>query len=279
VADVAPPVRPGWVRLYGVNTDGTLGFLKTLNLGEPSEPNWHPTDPNKIYNFDNDGGDLLLQVYDTSTDVNSVVVDLTTRVQALFPGATGMWTKQEGRPSNDGNVWCLEVGHTMQPGSNFVADGFIAYNLQTNTIVGSMPVTDNPDHISTSPSGQYCVASWGLGQGGTRAYRTDFSTFTQLHDRSEHSDLASTAAGEDVLVYSAYDGDDGGSAVMVRLSDGARTPLFPLYGPNSSATSMHFSGTAKNRPGYVVVSFYGCRESGGDCNPANQWFVDKVVVV
>jgi hypothetical protein len=269
----------GWLRLYDVESDGTLTFDKTLDPGEPQEPNWHPTDPDVFYVFEPLGSGLTISSYDVTTDQISLVVDLTSRVQAIFPGAIGMWAKQEGRPSNDGRVWCLEVGHT-EGGGAFVADGFIAYDLVDDEIIGSLAVDETPDHISTSPNGTYCVPSWDYPT-GTWAYTTDFASMTQLHDRSEHSDLAVSREGDEVLVYTAYDGADAGNVMMVRLSDAAATPLFPLYGPNNSATSIHISGTAKERPGWAVVSFYGCSEDYGaaPCDPSVQWFYDKVIAV
>jgi hypothetical protein len=82
-------------------------------------------------------------------------------------------------------------------------------------------------------------------------------------------------------VYSAYDGADAGNVMMIRLSDGQKTVLFGLYGPNDSSVAMHFSGTARNRPGYVVVSLEDCTEDNGAiaCNPATQWFNQKIVAV
>jgi hypothetical protein len=270
----------GWFRLYKANTNGTFSFLKTLSLGDNQEPNWSPTDPNKLYFFEGYGTGLTISTYNIATDQKAVLRDLNSRVKALFPKATGMWTKGEGRPSNDGKVWCVEVGHTVQPGSNFVADGIVSYNLVTDKILGHMSVTESPDHISTSPNGDYCVPSWGLPL-GTRAYKTDFSSYTQLEDRTEHSDLAVTKGGDQVYVYSAYDGPDAGKVMMVRLSDGQKTPLFELYGPNHSAVAMHISGTSRTKPGYVVVSLEGCSENYGavSCNPATQWFNQKVVAV
>jgi hypothetical protein len=267
-------------RLYAVAADGSFTYLETIPVNEPDEANWHPTDPNVIYKFDAYGSGLTIKRYDIQTGATTVAADLEDRVHALFPGATGMWTKQEGRPSDDGNIWCLEVGHKVDPGQAFEADGFIAYDLSTDTLLGHMAVTETPDHISTSPKGDYCVPSWGLGL-GTRAYKTDFSAFTQLHDRSEHSDLATTKDGDEVLVYTAYDGDDAGDVMMVKLVDGTRTPLFALYGPNHSVVSMHFSGVARDKPGYITASFYGCREDYGNapCDPTTQWFYDKVVAV
>ncbi|MDI1452148.1 hypothetical protein, partial [Polyangium sp. 6x1] len=268
----------GWIRLYEVKPDGTLGFLKTLSLGEPQEPNWHPTDPNKLYFLEPYGQGLTISTYDITNDMKSTTRDLGTRVKALFPGSTGMWTKQEGRPSDDGKIWCMEAGHTTN--SNFIPDGLIAYDFEADKILGHMPVTEAPDHISTSPKGNYCVPSWGVPQ-GTRAYKTDFSGYTQLHDRSEHSDLAVTKGGDEVLVYTAYDGANEGNVVMVKLSDGTATPLFPLYGDNHAGAAMHISGASKNKPGYAVVGFYACSEDYGAkaCDPSKQWFYNKVIAV
>jgi hypothetical protein len=269
----------GWFRLYQSNANGTFSFLKTLSLIGNQEPNWSPTLSNKLYFLEGYAGALTISTYDITTDQKTVFRDLTSRVKAFFPKATGMWTGGEGRPSDDGKVWCVEVGHTEQPGSTFVADGLVSYNLVTDTILGHMKVTETPDHISTSPKGDYCVPSWGLPL-GTRAYKTNFSSYTQLQNQTQHSDLAVTKGGDQVYVYSAYAGPDEGKVMMVRLSDGQKTPLFDLYGPNGSAVSIHISGTSKNKPGYVVVSLDDCGESSGaDCNPATQWFNEKIVAV
>jgi hypothetical protein len=93
--------------------------------------------------------------------------------------------------------------------------------------------------------------------------------------------MAIAKDGSEVMIYSAYDGPDSGFVHMVRLSDGAKTPLFELYGDNHSSTAMHFSGAARNKPGYAIVSFYGCTEDYGaiPCDPATQWFYDKIIAV
>jgi hypothetical protein len=155
--------------------------------------------------------------------------------------------------------------------------GLVAYDFTNDQILGSMKTTDRPDHVSASPLGDRCVPSW-VGGLGTRAYTTDFSSFTQLHKTSEHSDLALTKSGAQVYVFTDY---DTGDVAMVDLSTGVRTDLFPLYESNFSATAMHISGTSMKKPGYVTIGFYGCSESHGAtaCNPATQWFKDKVVVV
>jgi hypothetical protein len=269
----------GWFRLYRVNADDTFTFVRTLDVDDNQEPNWDPVRPNVLYFLQSYGGGLTISTYDVTTNAQTVYRDLAARVRALFPTARGMWTKGEGRPSDDGRIWCLEVGHGGG-GGEFVADGFISYDLVGDRILGHLAVTSSPDHISTSPRGDYCVPSWDLPT-GTRAYTVDFARYTQLHDRSEHSDLGISRAGDEVLVYTAYDGADAGNVMMVRLSDGVRQPLFELYGANNSTTGIHISATNRLRPGYAVVSFEECTENYGArvCNPATQWFFRKVIAV
>lgn len=87
-----------------------------------------------------------------------------------------------------------------------------------------------PDHISTNPSSKYCVPSWAYNPSlGTRAYTADFSSYKQLLNESQHSDLALDKNGKDVYVASDY---GSGDVAMVCLKTGARTDLFCLYGSN-----------------------------------------------
>jgi len=264
----------GWMRLFARDAaSGTLNFVKTLGLGEPQEPIWHPSDPHKIRHLGYYGSGLRIHEYDIRSDQSTVLADLGARVRERFPRATSMWTKQEGRPSNDGRVWCLQVED-----ANFAIQGLIAYDLGTDRLLGSLAVDERPDHISTSPLGQHCVPSW-VGARGTRAYSTDFQSFKQLHSTSEHSDLALTASGAEALVFTDY---QSGDLAMVELASGQRTNLFRLYGPNASATALHVSGIgSEGRPGWVLVSTYACttQYGAGTCPWEQQWFKDKLVLV
>ena len=115
-----------------------------------------------------------------------------------------------------------------------------------------------------SPSGKYCVVSHTPTTGpGTRSYRRDFqapySTSTpdawlQLQTTSEHSDIALDPQGHDTYVSVDYQ-SNGGDVFMQDLETGQRTPLFSTY-PGRTATALHISGKAYNRPGWVLVSTY-----------------------
>jgi hypothetical protein len=262
----------GWVRLYQVNANNTMNFVKTLNLGEPQEPQWHPTDANLIYVFGYYGNGMTISTYDIRSDQIVATRNLGARLKTIF-GATASlaWTKQEGRPSDDGRIWCLQVQN-----ASYGMLGLVAYDFVADQILGNLATTELPDHVSTSPKGNYCVPSWG-NPTGTRAYTVNFASYKQLHTTSEHSDLARTIDDREVYVFTDY---GSGDVAMVDLASGARTNLFPLYGPSNSGTAMHISGTARNVPGYVLVSFYACFENYGSaaCTDA-RWFKNKLVAV
>jgi hypothetical protein len=102
------------------------------------------------------------------------------------------------------------------------------------------------------------------------AYTPDFSTDRKLLDKSEHSDLAIDANGDDAYVSVDYQSDKG-DLFMVNLRTGERTALLPTY-IDGSATALHVSGKSFNYPGWVVVSTYA--DYGG-----TQWLHKKILAV
>jgi hypothetical protein len=110
----------------------------------------------------------------------------------------------------------------------------------------------------------------GDGARGTVAYSRDFSQQRQLLKKSEHSDLAIDANGDDAYVSVDYQSDKG-DIFMVNLRTGERTALLPTY-VAGSATALHVSGKSFNNPGWVLVSTYG--DYGG-----TQWLHKKIFAV
>lgn len=272
----------GWIRLYAVDKPGNrLSYLKTLKAGGSIEPNWDPTDPNVFYHFGPNGAGFQIYKYDITNDSDTVARDLGARVKALYPAAAVMWTKEEGRPSKDGRLWCMMIeayNETTKQVSHF---GYIAYDFKADKILGHHATTDRPDHISATPLGNYCVPSSDHKE-GTRAYRPDFAKFVQLHTRSEHSDFGLTKDGKEVFLHSDYSpGPHGGYLVQVDVDTGKETDLLRIYGPKHSATALHVSGTAMDRPGFFVVDFDNCTEDHGSspCDPKKQWFYNKTVII
>ncbi len=295
----------GYYALYNVDkANNKASFVKTITdtntVTDNMEPNWSATDPNSFYHFGNRAAGFKIYKYDTLTDSNTVVVDLETRVKALYPNAENMWTKGEGRPSNDGKIWCMMLTKYESSTQKNYYYGFIAYNMETDKIIGHVLSLDGdmPDHISTSPLGNYCVPSWDWSGGkGTRAYGinrnatsdTLLTTFTQLNEGTEHSDLAVTKDGKEVYVsfyywhsnYPSQYSQNDGFVYKVDLATGQRTNLFRVYGDNATAAGGHISGVSKDKPGYVVVSFEGCGSNYGheECDPTIRWFYKKMVIV
>ena len=252
--------------------DATTGrFIRVLNnlngatdrLAGDAEPQWHPTDPDLLYFLPRDGIGMQIYLLDLKTNQVSVVADMGPQIQQHWPDASVASTRSEGSPSADGRYWCFMARAVVDNGS-WPMRGVFTWDLQEQRIVGTLNQDGTPDHVSMSPSGKYCVVSHTTATGpGTRAYRRDFQApygtstpdaWLQLHTTSEHSDIALDPQGRDVYVSVDYQ-SNGGDVFMLNLETGQRTPLFSTY-PGRTATALHISGKAYNRPGWVLVSTY-----------------------
>jgi hypothetical protein len=254
----------GFWHLYDAQTHAHLKAL--AGPAGDAEPQWHPTDPDLLYYLPTNGVGMTVMELTVSTDTSRVVGDLSARLKEKWASASVAWTKSEGSPSKDARFWCF-----MVEDADFGSLGVITWDRDTDTIVGSMDTNgERPDHLSMSPSGEYCVVS-SDGPDGTSAYSRDFSQRTQLLHKSEHSDIAIDANGDDVFVAVDYQ-SDAGDIFMVNIRTGVRTMLLPSY-LNGSETALHISGKAFNKPGWVVLSTYADRS--GD----RQWFHRKVMAV
>ncbi|MGE5865469.1 MAG: hypothetical protein ACM32J_10260 [Rhizobacter sp.] len=176
-----------------------------------------------------------------------VVGDFAARLKAKWPGAAAAWTRSEGSPSADGRYWCFMVDN-----ASWGSVGVFTWDRDTNTILGMYNTNgERPDHVSMTPSGNYCVVS-SDGALGTTAFSRDFSTKKQLLNKSEHSDIALTAEGDDAYVAIDY---GSGDLFMMNIRTGVRTALVNTY-LNGGATALHVSGKAFNKKGWVVMSTY-----------------------
>jgi hypothetical protein len=247
--------------LYDANS---LLYVRELNgpAGD-AEVHWHPTNPSLLRYLPTAGGTEIHQL--------NVVTNVNTRI-ANFPagrlpwtGIAHIWTKAEGSPSADGNIWCF-----MAETSSFQTRGIFSYNLATDTVLATFTTNQRPDHLSTSPSGRWCVVSY-----DDEVYATDIATLTQhrfIQSRSEHSDIAIGANGNDIYV--AVDYEVTGDMFMVDIDANQKTTLFPTY-LQGTATAYHVSGKAFARPGWVLVSTYNAELFG---NPM-QWLHERIFAV
>lgn len=250
---------------YDVAARRYLGKLE--GLAGDAEPQWHPTDPNRMYYFPAFGIGMQIKEIDVRTGKSRVVADLAKRIKAIWPNANSAWTKDEGSPSADARYWAL-----MVDSADWKGIGMLTYDLANDKILATYDFAEHkkgrPDHLSMSPSGNYVVVSW---DDGPTAFTRDLATSQKLAHKGEHSDIAIDANGDDTYVSVDYEAS-GGPVYMTNLRTGTRTPLFPTY-LDHTATAMHFSGKAFQRRGWVLMSTYA--ESGG----AWQWLHGKIFAV
>ncbi len=247
---------------YDARTYRHVGALP--GVGGDAEPQWHPTNPNLMYYFPGFGLGMQIRELDIASGKSRVAADLASRIKALWPQATAAWTKSEGSPSADARYWALMVDDKEWHGL-----GMLTYDLVADRVLGTYDFAkngkDRPDHLSMSPSGSFVVVSW---DDGPWSFSRDFSKATRLTRKGEHSDLALDASGEDTYVSIDFEAH-GGPVFMINLRTGKRTDLFRTY-LEHSATSIHFSGKAFSKPGWVLLSTFN--EHGGPW----QWLHGKI---
>jgi len=230
-----------------------------------SEPQWDATDPDVLYYVPTNGVGLKLYKLNVRTGAKTVVGDFASRLKARWPTANAAWTRSEGSPSADSRYWCFMVDT-----ATWGTVGLFTWDRVTDTILGMKDMSgESPNHVSMSPSGNYCVSSHYTSP-GVIAYSRDFKSSKKVSDTGEHSDIGLDVSGDDMYVSIDYN-DAGGSVYMVNLRTGARTNLFPSY-VNGTTTAFHFSGKNFRKPGWFVMSTYA--ESG-----SQQWLHRKVTVV
>lgn len=184
-----------------------------------------------------------------------------------WAAASEVWTKGEGCASKDGRTLCLMATHYNNNTQQNQMFGVLTFDTVAKQIVSTKAMTAYPDHLSTSPSGRWCVIS------GNTTYAIPANdlngTARPLHDRSEHSDLCVGPEGDDYYVFAAYSGADEGWVVAVNIDTGQRfRTTARVYGAQNSFTSMHISGQSFSRPGFFVTSAYKDASNYGNTVPS-----------
>lgn len=268
----------GYWHLYDAHT---LAYVEELKgpAGD-AEPQWHPTDPSTLYYLPRNGGTEIFAL-DIRNNRSRKVADFAGRLP--WRDASHLWTKSEGSPSRDGRYW----GFQAEAGDKFEIRGYVVYDLVENRIVGTRSTSVRPDHVSMTPSGRWFVASGD--SDGTWAWSPDFTSKKKLHHKSEHSDLAIGPNGDDEYVsvdFQSSDGDfffvdiDTCPAVAADADEASvpecpRTVLFPTY-LGGAVTSIHISGKAYAKPGWVLISTYATGRARDDSWP---WYANKIMAV
>ncbi|MDO5091166.1 MAG: hypothetical protein Q4D61_06430 [Cardiobacteriaceae bacterium] len=242
--------------------------VKTLpHIAGDAEPQWHTSNPNLLYYLPVNGVGMTLHELNTDNGTTRTIADFNTRLKAHWPAAHNAWTRWEGSPSADNRYWCFMVENQQ-----FQTLGIFTWDMQQDRILALRDLGgEDPDHVSMSPSGDYCIVS---GQ-TTRAYPRNLQGDPiPLHHTSEHSDLALDAHGDDIYVSVDYQSHKG-DVFMTHLKSGKKTPLFQLY-DNGSSTALHFSGKNYDKPGWILISTYA---ETPDRNGKRQWTHRKIFAV
>lgn len=255
---------------YHVHDRVTGELVRALDIHPDAEPQWHPTDPDVIRHVAGPSastGDLRYHEIDVETGARTVVADLTDRVRRVLPTAVYMIDRAEGSPSMDGSrsAWIVHDRDGDQI-------GVVSYDLASDRVLGILSSFERGvgqlDWVSMSPSGRYVMAGY-----WDRAvvYDADLTNRRVAFEGGEHSDIARGADGSDVYVYIDFTASSNGGWLMaVDLDTLAERRLFDLY--DDANTSIHVSGKGYDRPGWVVVSTYNCKEPGA-------WSCEKVMAV
>ena len=226
-----------------------------------AEPQWDARDPRLLVYLPDKGG-LQLRQLDVESNRSRAIADFHDRLP--WADATRVWTRGEGSPSADGRYWCFlaqtDGGRTV---------GAFSYDLREDRVLASKALQVSPDSISASPSGRWCVLSGERKDGGTVAWTRDFSRSRQLYEDSEHADIARGADGGDAYVW--IDQQGRGELVMVDLDSGRRTVLLPTW-VAGTASSIHVSGKAFDRPGWVLVSTFNAKKG-------RSWLQEQLLAV
>lgn len=255
---------------YHVYDVETGALLSVTPVHPDGDPQWHPTNPDKLRHVagrNSYTGSLELLESSVSSNTTIVLADLTQRVQAIFPAARYMSDRSEGSPSADGTRFAWII---YNDGENPI--GIISYDLAADRILGSVPVDPSVEYrldwVSASPTGRYVMAGFWE---GTYVWDADMTNERLLFEGAEHSDIAIGPSGNDTYVYIDFTASSNGGWMMaVDLVTGEETRLFDLY--DDANTSIHVSGKAYDKPGWVVMSTYNCKEPGA-------WSCEKVFAV
>ncbi|MES2041211.1 MAG: hypothetical protein V4495_25620 [Pseudomonadota bacterium] len=245
-------------------------LLSPHPASDRSEVQWDAKNPNLLTYTQAYGAGMKLYEFNVETADLKVVADLSARLKARWPDADAMTTMSEGSPSKDGRYYCymlIDKAGQMR--------GLFTWDRTNDVITGTRDYTNRPDHVSMSPSGNYCVIS-NFDPVNTVAFSRDFSTSKQIVKYTTHYDLAIDANGDDVFVgvdpvsYPWPSENHEGDVFMYNLRTGQRTNL-GINSYEGGTNAMHFSGRGFNKPGWFVLSTQASTKA--------RWFDERIMAI
>jgi hypothetical protein len=263
--------------LYDAHTLEPLGRMPITG----SAVRWDATDPNIVYYFSVDVRSFWS--YNIQTKETKLVHDFTHDVPSSAPY---VWPQDYGSSTKDGRYWAF-----IAENQNWMPVAFIIYDKQTDKISAMRDVTGQPyvKGISISPLGNYFIASFPdeacPAGGGDESHPCSMMVYDRslTHGRSlttreggcvGHGDCALDANGREVYVFQDSCTDN---IAMIDLATRTLTNLLPLDFSSSTGmsqySSIHISGRALDRPGWVLVS------TTDETTTSRNWMDDQVFAV
>ena len=258
-------------------TSADLGRVPGI-VGAGAEPQWDALDP-ALLHFLDDGGGPTLRTVNVRTGRVTVAAEFGARLG--IDGATRVTSGSSGSPSADQRWWAFAA---LDTGGR--ARGIVVWDRDADRIVArldfaarGLPPTDT---VSMSPSGDHVVAEWPAPT-GVRVFPRDLSgPGAKINAKGEHGDLARLPDGRDAYV--SIDFSSTGWVYYVDLDaaladpdtfGAGRVELFHGY-PDGSIHSIHFSGKAFDRPGWVLASTYDPRR---EPDGAPRWLHARLIAI
>ncbi len=256
-------------------TGAEVGELQANDVAviDRSDPHWHPTNPEVVRIIADQlvRGHLRVDEVNVRTGEVSMAADFTSELQAIWPSAFTMTTHNAwAGMSADRNRHVWEVLDEQGDSLGLAALDIDSGRVLGTTVVKDEATFDNFRGAAVSASGQFVITSYGA---AVFVHNIDFTDERLVHPRERSMALALDGAGNDVLVlYNLETGtDDAGWLVSIDLQTLAATQLVDLA-DGGGGVGVHLSGLGHDRPGWVMVSTYGC-------GTETSWACDKLLLV
>jgi hypothetical protein len=290
-------------RLPAYNADGTrlLGlrgsyrwWVYDANSYEPAtrlpafagdEPHWDPDDPETLRYLRSDRDGFVMAELRVGEFTPRSEWDYRAAVEAVFADAAQMRVPSrtwEGAASADTRYWVLQALDASESPL-----GLVVLDRESETIAWSLETaggTPPVDGAALSRSGAHVIVfrcAPGHDANETVLYVPPGDTATRLADGCPSVwDTAVLGNGHDAFVYR-----QDAQIVAVDLETEERRVLTRelwLAPGGEDRIDVRISGAAHDRPGWVVLSFFGCLVGYGgatECEPGRSWMQDKIVAM
>lgn len=258
----------GYVKHPVVNADGTMMILEAftgsgwwvINANSPwniivmvpipfdywgnsqgsSDCRWDTKDPETLYFL---AGPILYR-FKPRLNERTIVHDFSLD----FPGTTGgIGMMEEGNQSDDNRYWGFAWWESGKQ------TNLLCYDQVEDRVISKMPITEDTDSVSMSPSGKYLIT------GLPPVVLHNREDLTQIRKIGSHGHAAFgySKEGKEVVVYAAvYFGPDGYTDMgawlwMADLDTGVAHPLAPI-----GVEVYHVDMSAHLVPGWAIVSIF-----------------------